>query len=351
MASLKVVLLGSGGSGKTSLVRRFSSNEFSSTYNPTIGIDFALGSLSRDEKLVSFQFWDIPGQKRFRSGTFSSFSYLHESHAAVLTFDATSQESLDEISGLASAVLQHCDRRCRVVVVACKSDASEARSGISRGREQAVSLGLDFFETSAKTGHGVEALFSALAAPREAPKTHTHQPRHLKLRRWGRQDVDSLPSLANNIKIWRNLRDIFPHPYTTQSAQDWISFNEKTPESSPATNLAICDADSGQLMGGISVILNTNANTEHKAEIGYWLGEQFWGQGVMPTAISHFENYIRSSFPHVRRLEALVFAYNSRSGAVLRKAGFSEEGRLRAYYLKEGHLVDALVFGKVLEAQ
>jgi [ribosomal protein S5]-alanine N-acetyltransferase len=102
------------------------------------------------------------------------------------------------------------------------------------------------------------------------------------LRRWQAGDEASLAEHANNYKIWLNVRDYFPHPYTPADARNWIAYasNQR-----PLTNFAIV-IDS-LAVGGIGVVLKEDIY-RRSAEIGYWLGEPYWNRGIMsdmPSAI------------------------------------------------------------------
>jgi RimJ/RimL family protein N-acetyltransferase len=95
------------------------------------------------------------------------------------------------------------------------------------------------------------------------------------LRRWRKEDSERLAELANNRKIWINLRDRFPFPYTKADAEAWIAHCEA--EKDPATQFAI--EVEGELVGGIGF----EALSDERrlgAEIGYWIGEPSWEPGV-----------------------------------------------------------------------
>ncbi|HXE00283.1 MAG TPA: GNAT family N-acetyltransferase [Candidatus Acidoferrum sp.] len=94
------------------------------------------------------------------------------------------------------------------------------------------------------------------------------------LRPWRRGDEPSLVRYANNRNIWRNLRDRFPHPYTAADADAWIT---KAEAEAPVTSHAI--VVDGETVGGVGVDLGTDVR-RRSAEIGYWLGEPFWGRGI-----------------------------------------------------------------------
>ena len=94
------------------------------------------------------------------------------------------------------------------------------------------------------------------------------------LRPWRRGDEPSLVRYANNRNIWRNLRDRFPHPHTAADADAWIT---KAEAEAPVTSHAI--VVDGETVGGVGVDLGTDVR-RRSAEIGYWLGEPFWGRGI-----------------------------------------------------------------------
>ncbi len=101
-----------------------------------------------------------------------------------------------------------------------------------------------------------------------------------KLRPWQPRDVDALVKYANNYAIWRNLRDTFPHPYTETDAREW---SQRPNQSEPLTNLAIATAD--EAIGSIGLTLQDDVHFR-SGEVGYWLGEPFWGQGIATRSLA-----------------------------------------------------------------
>ena len=98
----------------------------------------------------------------------------------------------------------------------------------------------------------------------------------------------------------------------------------------------------GKVIGGIGL-----DNIEgHEAEIGYWLGQQYSGKGIMTSAVKLVTEYGFSRLG-LSRIYAYVFTFNKASARVLEKAGYKYEGKLRKNVLKEGRLIDNLLFAKV----
>ena len=160
------------------------------------------------------------------------------------------------------------------------------------------------------------------------------------LRAGRRGDEPSLVRYANNRNVWRNLRDRFPHPYTAADAEAWIG---TAGEESPLANFAI--VVSGEAVGGIGLTLGTDIFCR-SAEIGYWLGEPFWGRGIATEAARAVTEYGFEYFD-VCRLEAGVFEWNPASMRVLEKVGYVREGRARLGVTKDGRTGDRLLYALV----
>lgn len=157
-----------------------------------------------------------------------------------------------------------------------------------------------------------------------------------RLREWQPDDAPAIVKYADNRKIWLNLPDRFPHPYTMQDADWWIGHaNEK-----PGTNFAIMNQK--EAIGGIGLVLQEDIYLR-SAEIGYWLGEPFWGQGIATGALGAMVKYSFSTFDLVR-LHTIVFEWNPASMRVLEKNGFQREGRMVKSVTKDGRTIDSFLF-------
>jgi [ribosomal protein S5]-alanine N-acetyltransferase len=159
------------------------------------------------------------------------------------------------------------------------------------------------------------------------------------IRPWRLDDAESLARHANNRKIWLAVRDLFPHPYTTQDAREFL---QRTISEQPA--MKFCIEIEGAAVGGIGVHPGEDVH-RHTATMGYWLGEEFWGRGVMTEAVTAVTDFCFENFL-LRRISAEVFANNPASARVLEKAGFTFEGRLKNNVLKDGKLLDSLLYAR-----
>ena len=160
------------------------------------------------------------------------------------------------------------------------------------------------------------------------------------LRAWRVGDEASLARHANNRNVSRNLRDRFPFPYTAAAAAEWIS---RVGTQEPVTAFAI--VVDGAAVGGVGIELGADV-FRRSAEVGYWLGEPFWGRGIATEVLRAVTEYAFAQFD-ICRLEAGVFDWNPASARVLEKVGYTLEGRARSAVLKDGRLGDRLLYGLV----
>ncbi|HEY7992918.1 MAG TPA: GNAT family N-acetyltransferase [Candidatus Eremiobacteraceae bacterium] len=160
------------------------------------------------------------------------------------------------------------------------------------------------------------------------------------LREWRRSDEGSLVKHANNKNVSRNLSDIFPHPYTVDDARAWLGKHDGV---DPQRDFAI--VIDGNPVGGIGVYLGKDI-FYRSAELGYWLGEEYWGRGIVTDAVRAVTKYAFETFD-LMHIFAGTFERNAGSRRVLEKAGFELEGRLRMHATKDGETMNDLVFGIV----
>lgn len=159
------------------------------------------------------------------------------------------------------------------------------------------------------------------------------------LRVWETGDEQSLVENANNYNVSKNLKDTFPYPYTLDDAHDWINFNILK---NPVTNFAI--VVEGKAVGGVGLHAKEDIFRKNM-EIGYWLGEKYWGRGIVSEAVAEVTKFGFDNFD-IERIYASVFSTNRASMKVLEKAGYSLEAILKKSVFKNGHILDDYVYAK-----
>jgi ribosomal-protein-alanine N-acetyltransferase len=165
---------------------------------------------------------------------------------------------------------------------------------------------------------------------------------HCVLRSWRKGDQKALVRHANNRKIWLNVRDMFPFPYTRRDADQWI--RHATALKHP-TNCAI-EVD-GHAVGSVGLIQGEDIYSR-SAEVGYWVGEEYWGRGLATEATRAFLDYAFREFD-LCRIYATVFEDNHASMRVLEKCGLKLEGRRRMAVVKDGKTIDDFLYAIVRE--
>ena len=158
------------------------------------------------------------------------------------------------------------------------------------------------------------------------------------VRDWRPADAEPLVVQANDRRVWLGLRDAFPHPYGLDDARRFLKM---VAEMSPRTFFAIEEA--GALAGGTGYTLRSDVERVG-AEVGYWVGHEFWGRGVATRALRIVTERAFRDHPELRRLYALPFASNGASARVLEKARYRYEGTLRQSAIKAGQVHDQWMY-------
>ena len=165
-----------------------------------------------------------------------------------------------------------------------------------------------------------------------------------EVRSWRASDLEPLVRYANNRKIWLNLRDRFPHPYNKADGQRFIRAMRGA---DPETAFAI--VVDGEAVGGIGFVLQQDVDRA-SAEIGYWIGEPFWGRGIVTEALGAVTRHAIETHG-VSRLFAVPFAHNASSCRVLEKAGYVLEARLRRSAIKDGKVLDQFQYAFIAQEE
>lgn len=164
--------------------------------------------------------------------------------------------------------------------------------------------------------------------------------RDINLVTWNEAHFHQLYPLANNPKIAMNLRDSFPQPYTIHDARHWIEHNQKF---NPPQNFAI--EFEGRLAGSIGCDRGKD-ELRTNMELGFWVGEAFWGKGIATEAVKLFTQHLLDRFD-IQRIYAQVYDFNVESMNVLEKAGYIPEAILKKAFIKRGVVGDIFQYVKI----
>lgn len=155
----KILLIGDSGVGKSCILLRFADDTFNESHISTIGVDFKIRTVELYDKTVKLQMWDTAGQERFRTIT---SSYYRGAHAMMIVYDVSDLESFNNVKNW----LLECDRYASdnviKILVGNKCDTTKRVVSYETGKEFAETLGIQFLETSAKTGINVEKAFMTI---------------------------------------------------------------------------------------------------------------------------------------------------------------------------------------------
>jgi ribosomal-protein-alanine N-acetyltransferase len=155
----------------------------------------------------------------------------------------------------------------------------------------------------------------------------------IQLRNINAVNPQELQQLADNYAVARNLRDFFPSPYTLKDAE---SFIELAPTGTFGHVFALYAKNT---LVGVGSLIPQKFEHRINAEIGYWIGEPYWGNGYATEAVKLLVGFAFGEL-NLLRVYASVYDYNAASVRVLQKCGFHREAILKSSIIKEGKLHD-----------
>lgn len=163
-----------------------------------------------------------------------------------------------------------------------------------------------------------------------------------RIRQWKIEDAADLAKMLNNRNILNNLRDGLPYPYTRKDAEEYITAMLNADQTK---TFAFAITVDDKAVGSISAFRCDNIHFR-TAEMGYYIGEPYWGNGMATGAVKQICSYV---FEHtdIIRIFAEPFAYNTASCRVLEKAGFQLEGILRSNAIKNGKVLDMKMYSLI----
>jgi ribosomal-protein-alanine N-acetyltransferase len=166
----------------------------------------------------------------------------------------------------------------------------------------------------------------------------------LLLRPFELGDASDVQRLAGNWRIADTTQNI-PHPYEDGMAEEWISTHKEKLETGGLATYAIVEKSDNLLIGAIGLTIDSEFE---RAELGYWIGEPYWGLGYCSEAA---QRIVRYGFEDLglNRIHAWHLARNPASGRVLQKIGMSNEGIARQHTRKHGKFEDIVLCGLLRE--
>lgn len=159
----------------------------------------------------------------------------------------------------------------------------------------------------------------------------------IELRPWQIDDLDSLIENGNNFEVARFMTDVFPHPYTEEAARRFIDL--ATTEKPKRLKAIAVD---GMAVGGIGIHPKTDV-LKKNAELGYWLGQAYWGKGIASQVVPQMVKFAFETYD-ITRLYACVYGNNKASQRVLEKCGFKLEAHFDKTIFKNGEFLDELIY-------
>jgi len=157
----KILLLGSQGVGKSSLLGRFADNEFLDSYRTTVGVDFKIRTIELADKTIKLQLWDTAGQERFKTVT---NTYFRGAHGVILVYDVTDQKSFTQIGDYwLNEVKNNAPENAVLMIVGNKCDLPNRAVPTKQAKDFAQGKEASFLETSAKEDTNVSKAFISLA--------------------------------------------------------------------------------------------------------------------------------------------------------------------------------------------
>lgn len=163
------------------------------------------------------------------------------------------------------------------------------------------------------------------------------------IRKWRKEDTSAVAKMVNNKKIQDNLRDGLPYPYTEKDARVFI--NDMLNADPTKTFAFAIVNDEDQAIGSIGAFRCANIHRQ-TAEMGYYVAEDYWGQGIGTKAVKQLTDYVFAE-TDIIRIFAEPFSTNQASCRLLEKNGFQFEGTLRKNAVKNGEVIDMQMYALV----
>ena len=153
------------------------------------------------------------------------------------------------------------------------------------------------------------------------------------------EDAPALVTHANDPAVARNMFDAFPQPYDQAAARAWAGREANSGEFGRVWAIVV----DGGLVGCIGLVQQSGW-LRCNAEIGYWIGQAHWRRGIASDALRQVTDWAFAAVPDITRIHAGIFSFNEGSQAVARKCGYVREGLLKQSAIKDGRVIDRVVW-------
>ena len=156
----KLVLIGDSGVGKTNILSRYLTNQFSASTQPTVGVEFGSKIIKKGEKLIKLQIWDTAGQERYKSIT---SAYYKGAKGAFVVYDISRKSTFDNVDKWINELKNNGSEDVFILLVGNKSDLNDQREiSEEEVKKKAEVYNIAFCETSALKGNNIEFAFESL---------------------------------------------------------------------------------------------------------------------------------------------------------------------------------------------
>ena len=159
--TFKILTLGESGVGKTAILKRYVENKFEKHHLATIGIDYQSKTIKINKKEIKLKIWDTAGQERYRN---IAAHVYKGADGIILVYDITDEVSFSKISDWMEQINNNLSKNdIGIILIGNKTDLEERMIETQKGQEKAEEYKIEFYETSALTGDGINEAFEGLA--------------------------------------------------------------------------------------------------------------------------------------------------------------------------------------------
>ena len=158
--SIKLVVVGDSGVGKSNILSRFVQNEFNQDSKATVGVELSTKTFKVNDKVVKVHLWDTAGQERYKSIT---SAYYRGAKGAMIVYDITRPDSFNNVDKWFNEIREYGDKNVVIMMAGNKADLTNLRSvEIKKAQDKSATLGIPVMETSALSSQNIEDAFKLL---------------------------------------------------------------------------------------------------------------------------------------------------------------------------------------------